>query len=326
MPSVPTLRARLDPGLSAVLGELVPLRYADGGSPDEDRPAIVRGASAVLRDGRRLVIVQDDVHVLAVREADGRVAARLLPADAAGRRAFDDARGNKQGKLDLESAARLPDGRLVALGSGSSPARERIVVAGADGPIRLVDATALYAALHAARDFAGSELNVEGAVVAGDALRLFQRGNGAPRDGRLPVSATADLPLPDFLRWLDRGGPPPRPARIVQYDLGDAGGGVRFGFTDATLLPDGRVAFLASAEDSPDAVRDGAVAGCRFGIIDGEDVRTTGIVDREGRAVALKLEGLAARVDEPGVFDVVVDMDRHDEAARIGTLAVTGLR
>ena len=82
-------------------------------------------------------------------------------------------------------------------------------------------------------------------------------------------------------------------------------------------------AYLASAEDSPDAVRDGAVAGCRFGIIDGEDVRTTAIVDRAGRAVALKLEGLAARADEPGVFDVVVDMDRHDEAARLGVLVVT---
>jgi len=318
---VGTRCARLDPALAAVLGELTPLRYADGGSVEEDRPGHLRGASALVRDGSRLVIVQDDVHVLAIRDARGRVSPRLLPPDPTGARTFDDVRGNKLGKLDLEACVRLPDGRILALGSGSHPARERIVIADGSDAVRVVDAAALYANLRAARSFSGSELNIEGAIVADGFLRLFQRGNGASRDGLEPVTATGDLPLTAFLDWLDRGAEAPPLERIVRYALGEVGG-VRYGFTDATRLDDGRIAFLASAEDSPDAVRDGAVAGCRFGIIDGEDVRTTGIVDREGRPVALKLEGIAARPGESGAFDVVVDMDRAEEAARIGALVV----
>src|SRR5690606_8903131 len=144
--------------------------------------------------------------------------------------------------------------------------------------------------LHGRREFAGSELNIEGAVVVGDALRLFQRGNGAPRDGLMPVDATGDLELAGFLRWLD-GGPVPALERVRQYDLGQVGG-VRFGFTDATVLPDGRVAFIAGAEDSPDTYHDGIVVGCRFGVIDGDEVRIGEIVDADGRPSRLKLEGI----------------------------------
>ena len=44
---------------------------------------------------------------------------------------FDDVRGNKKLKLDLEACIVLPDGRLVAFGSGSSPQREKIVTVAA---------------------------------------------------------------------------------------------------------------------------------------------------------------------------------------------------
>src|SRR5690606_27961518 len=73
------VRAVPDPDLSALLGPMSPLRYDDGGSAAEDRPAHVRAASAVRRWGERLVLVQDDVHVLALRDAVGRVWPRLLP-------------------------------------------------------------------------------------------------------------------------------------------------------------------------------------------------------------------------------------------------------
>lgn len=332
MESAASRQARLDPGLRALLGELVPLRFDDGGSRAEDRPGHVRGASAIVRDAERLVIVQDDVRVLALRAADGTIAPLLLPADEDGVRTFDDGRANKHRKLDLEACVRLPDGRLLALGSGSTRARERLVVvepgAQATGPgrepgARIVEASDLYAGLRAARAFSGSELNVEGAVVVGDALRLFQRGNGAPRGGIDPVSATAELALPDFLAWLDAGAAAPRPMRIVRFDLGDCAG-TPFGFTDASLLPDGRIAFLACAEASPDTVRDGEVLGCRFGIIDDADVRTVPIVDAAGRPVREKLEGLCPRPGRSDSFDVVVDMDRADEPARLGGLAVSG--
>lgn len=81
----------------------------------------MRAASAVCRSGGRLVIIQDDTNVLTYRHDDGHTEAVLLPAGEGGRRTFDGWQGNKHAKMDLEACAALPDGRLVALGSGSTP-------------------------------------------------------------------------------------------------------------------------------------------------------------------------------------------------------------
>lgn len=311
--------ARLEPALVATLRDLRPLIYADGGSPGDDRPAHVRSASSVRRLGSRLVIVQDDVQVLAFVARDG-VEAVLLPRGEGGRRVFDDGLGNKHAKMDLEAGVRLDDDRLLALGSGSTPARERMVLLERDA-VRVIEASALYAALRAEPRFSGSELNVEGAVVIDGALRLFQRGNGAPREGLAAVNATVDLVLAEVLAWLDGAGPPPALGAITQYDLG-AIQGASYGFTDAAIMADGRVAFVACAEASPDVVRDGEVLGCRFGLLEPTQATVTEIVEVDGQPTRLKIEGIEPR-PEPGAFDVVVDMDRPDEPSRIGLLHVT---
>ncbi|HLT39150.1 MAG TPA: hypothetical protein VK034_22855, partial [Enhygromyxa sp.] len=273
-----------------------------------------------------IVITQDDVNALALLdERSGRLEPLLLPRGADGRRSFGEATGNKALKLDLEACVTVPDGRLIAFGSGSKPARERIVVVEADRRVTVVEAQALYSMLASASEFAGSELNLEGAIVVDDALRLFQRGNGAPRGELLPVDAIGDLSLEKFLAWLD-GGPLPRLERVRRFELGRIDG-VRLGFCDAALLPDGRVAFVAGAEDSPDTYRDGIVVGCRFGIIDGDDVRTADVIDAEGTPSRLKLEGLELRsfTADAWEFDVVVDMDDPDTPTRIGILRVTAV-
>lgn len=323
----PRLTARLDPQLRARLGDLVPLAYAAGGDPAADVPAHVRAASAIRRSGARLVIVQDDVNVLATHGEATGTGALLLPLGAGGRRQFGDEIGNKQAKMDLEACAALPDGRLVAFGSGSTSARERLVILEPDGATRLLDAAAFYAGLRAAHAFSGSELNVEGALATGDALWLIQRGNGAPRGALEPVNAIATLPLDDFVRWLDGGGRPPALTGIVQFDLGGVGG-ARFGFTDAAWLGDGRIGFVACAEDSPDAVRDGPILGCRFGVAGPEEVRVCDVLDEQGRPSELKLEGIetAAGARQPDrLFDVVADMDRPEQPALLGRLRVTGI-
>lgn len=313
--------ARVDPGLSAWVGDLRPLVYDDGGSPVEDRPAHVRAASAVRRWGHRLVIVQDDVNVLAIRDDAGETTPVLLPIGPGGRRVFDDLVGNKKDKLDLEASAVLPDGRLVVFGSGSSPARERIVVLSEDLTPRIVEASALYAVLRADAGFAGSELNVEGALVKGDALLLVQRGNGARRGGVEPVDAIGELELGPFLGWLDHDHEMPHLSATVQVELGELGGS-RLAFTDATLTADGQIAILVCAEASPDAVSDGPVAGCRFGLLDGRELRVTDVLDERGDRLLLKLEGIEHRPGAALQFDVVADMDRPAEPARLGRLFV----
>ncbi len=101
--------------------------------------------------------------------------------------------------------------------------------------------------------------------------------------------------------------------------------GVGFGFTDATVLPDGRVAFLACAEDSPDTSRDGAVLGCRFGVIDGDAVRVVDILDAAGTPTRLELEGIDHVEEVAGgwEFAVVADQDDPDAPALLGRLRVT---
>jgi hypothetical protein len=268
------------------------------------------------------VIVQDDVNAIAVLDPETRsTLPLLLPEGPHGARVFDDTHGNKKKKLDLEACVALPDGRLAALGSGSSPKRERLVIIAADerGSVQVIEANELYAELRAHAEARGAELNIEGAVVQGRRLRLLQRGNG--KHGSPPWNAILDLDLAGFLHWLDDGDALPGVQRILDVDLGTIGG-VPFGFTDATVTADGRVAFLACAEDSADAVSDGAVLGCRFGWLDVDDgaAVTTAVLDADGEPTALKLEGIEARTGGTAVFDVVADMDRPDEPALMAEL------
>ena len=324
MQDVTRIEAVRDAALVARMGECRELRYAVGASPGEDRPAFVRAASGLAWLGDELAVVQDDAGFVGLVGEDGAVRALPLPRGEGGRRVFEQRLGNKHHKLDLEASVAVGD-RLIAFGSGSLPARERLAIVERDGVARIVDASRFYTTLRETHAFSGSELNVEGAVVVGDTLRLFQRGNGAPRDGVPPVNATADVPLDAFLAWLDcdpAGDPPPLGA-IQEYDLGSVAG-VMYGFTDAAALDDGRILFLAGAEDSPDVVRDGAVLGARIGVIDGEGVRYTDLLDRDGRPSRVKAEGIIPHRDRPDTVHIVLDPDDPDRPAALCTVTLAG--
>ncbi len=323
-PELHTLRATLSSSLTATLGTPRPLLYDHGAHPLEDLPAHVRAASSIRRQGQRLVIVQDDVSAFAVLDpATGSTQSILLPAGANGARVFDDVRGNKKLKLDLEACIVLPDGRLVAFGSGSSPQREKIVTvaAGKGAMAQQITANDLYASLRVHTDARSARLNIEGAVVQGHWLRLLQRGSGK-RDFE-PWNAILDVSLVNFLGWLDGRHPFPPVRRVFEIHLGDVAG-VPFGFTDAAVSDDGRIAFVACAEDTEDAIDDGPVLGCRFGWLDAgnQAVVMTPVIDADGQPTHLKLEGIEARLGSGTAFDVVADMDRGDEPAQIAELIV----
>ena len=318
------LGAVLASSVTATLGAPRPLLYRHGAYPLEDLPSHVRAASSLRRHGSRLVILQDDVNALAVLDpANGSVHSVLLPAGPDRARVFDDARGNKRFKLDLEASIVLPDGRLVAFGSGSSPHREKIVTMAArqDALPQQFSGDAFYRALRAHTDARGARLNVEGAVVQGGWLRLLQRGNG--KRGFVPWNAILDVPIEPFVGWLDGRGACPGVHRILEVRLGTVDG-VPFGFTDGAVMADGRLAFLACAEDTADALDDGPVLGCRFGWLEAGDESAvmTPVVDGKGRPTHLKLEGIETRAGEPCVFDVVADVDSGEEPAQIAELIV----
>lgn len=313
-------RALLDPALRAVVRDRRPLLYAGGADARLDRPAHVRAGSALAWLGGQLVVVQDDASFFALLDGDATRDVPLPSHDGA--RQFDDARGNKARKLDLEAALALGDGTILAFGSGSTPARERIATLGPDGEATLVDASALYAALRAERAFAGSELNVEGAARLGERVVFFQRGNGAPVGGLAPRNATAWLALADLLAYL-AGGAVPALADVEAYDLGEIDG-VRLTFTDGAARGEALL-YLAAAEASPDAVRDGPVSGVALGVLDprGEGPRYA-LLEEGGARFTGKAEGLAFDPGAKARAYVVIDRDDPSAPAELCTVELSG--
>jgi uncharacterized protein DUF6929 len=308
------LTARFDARRAATLDELVALRYE---RPAEGLPGHVRAASALRRFENRLVIVQDDVRALAVRDSQGSVRPVLLPPHASGARVFGDEARNKREKLDLEACVVLPDGRFVAFGSGATPARERLVLLSGRHPPAVLDAAAFYGALRAAVVQHGERINIEGAVVSGQRLMIFHRGNDRRAAGA--TNAIAELDSAAFASWLDGRAPPPLVTRLTTVDLG-AERGVPFGFTDAAAVDDDRVVVLACAEDAPDAIADGPVLGCRVGLLAADALTLVAVHDASGRSTTLKLEGIEPRPGSDCEFDVAIDVDRASAPALLGRL------
>jgi hypothetical protein len=310
------LTARFDSGRAATLDELVPLYYE---RPAEGLPAHVRSGSALRRFGDRLVIVQDDVQALAVRDASGAVRPVLLPPHPSGQRVFDDTLGNKRDKLDLEACVVLPDGRLVAFGSGSLPAREQLVVWRGDEPPVLVAAGALYRELRATVVEPGERLNIEGVVMIASRLELFHRGNDTRVAGRRPMNAIAELDGAAFASWLDGRAPLPPVTRVTTVDLGEERG-VPFGFTDAAAVDDERIVVLACAEAATSAIDDGDVLGCRVGLLAAGALTMVEVREASGSRTTLKLEGIELRPGLATEFDVSVDADEPAAPALLGRL------
>jgi hypothetical protein len=347
----PRVVARRDATLDARVTRVTPMRYAHGADAALDRPAHVRAGSGIAWAGQWLAVVQDDANFLAlVDPRDGSATAIPLPAGKGGLRQFDDTRGNKKHKLDLEAlvSVPLPDGPplLLALGSGSTKRRESMItLRGFDGrgaptadvAVSTHPIPALYARLRSLVAFAGSELNVEAAVllggVDGGVLRLFNRGNGAARGDIGPVNATCDVDWRALAECIARGESSWAPSAIVQYDLGAIGGGA-LGFTDASLVRDASAAgeryivYTAAAEDSPDTVRDGAVAGSAVGVIaerrDGMEARWAPLREVDGRPFSGKVEGIALHPDDPTRALVVVDRDVADEPSELCEVTLEG--
>jgi hypothetical protein len=302
-----------DPSRVAVVVSKIPMLYRGGPDASLDRPAHVRAASGITHFHNQYAVVQDDAYFLAfVDTTTGMADATPYPVKN-GVRQFSEAQGNKKKKADLECIVTLPDGRAVALGSGSNKHRRRGIIF--DDVPTWFDASSLYGALEENTDFSGSQMNLEGATVVGDVLRLFQRGNGAPEGDLLPVNATIDLPLEKFISYIQRctkdddvvwKHPLPKP---VVYSLGELDG-VRLGFTDATTRTDNTVVFLASAEDSADVIQDGGCKGSVVGFMTNDGSATHHpLVNADNTPCVLKCEGITLDIYDAGYAWVTVDSD-----------------
>jgi hypothetical protein len=283
------------------------------------RPAHVSAASGLVSVNSSLYVIADDeLHLGVFDERDS------APGHLA--RLFDGTlprskRDRKKQKPDIEAltllppSADYPQGALLMLGSGSKGNRHRGALIGLDGRgalagrPRVVDLSFVFAPL--AEAF--SALNIEGALVMGDELRLFQRGN--KRDA---ANAIVTFRLSDVLDGLGGAEAPAiEPTAITSFDLGEIDG-IPLCFTDGAGLPGGDMVFTAVAEDTDDPVDDGACAGAAIGIArpDGT-LRCLHRLDRP-----YKVEGVEARLDGDSVrLRLVTDPD--DAAIPAGLFSAT---
>jgi hypothetical protein len=281
----------------------------------------VRSGSALVRLGKRLALIQDDALWLAWLDAGGELHAQSLAVDASEERLFHD----KRKKPDFEAAAVIPgtQARLLVLGSGGLPSRERIAILCEGQAVRLVEATGLYASLRGEPRFAGAELNVEGAFVDGARLVVCSRSNGAPNSDCEAFDATVELQLDELLGYLDapHTAAVPRLGSIEQYQLGQIEG-VRLTLTDAALRG-GQRYYVAAAEASVGAIADGPVHGVSLGLLS-EDARYALIEDESGGLLREKVEGLTP-VPDSDDWLAIVDADDATKPSQLLRLRCHGL-
>jgi hypothetical protein len=263
----------------------------------------ISAASGLVALSDRLCAVADDELFLASYDFAGEPLSRVplfageLPETHAERKAH---------KPDLEALAALPDGRLLAFGSGSTQRRMRGAVVDPlrPGSVSAIDLAPLYTALAAQVP----ELNIEGATVHQDRLWLAQRGNGAAS-----VNACIELDLRTALADIDRGVLSHAALRGVHaVSLGTLDG-VPLGFTDLAAHPRTGLLFTAAAEGGSSTYEDGACAGSVIGTLS-----LRGEVVRQQRVEQVcKLEGLAvaAGTGAPLVLYVVADPDDRTQRA-----------
>ncbi len=270
----------------------------------------VSAASGLVRAGKNFWVAADDENYLASFPVAGGPGKTLkifkgeLPEDPDER---------KKEKADIESLLLLPRAvtgephdLLLGIGSGSKPKRHRGVVVPLDangealGKVRHIDWSKLNEEL--AKTF--PKVNIEGAVIIGDRIRLSQRGNG-----KANISAIVDLDLKEVVAAVlaDKDVPASALRGIRRIDLGQERG-VPWTVTDLAALPDGRMIFTAAVEDSGTVVGDGAILATGIGVLNRDG--TVGSFRRTEPKV--KLEGVSIVGIHGGAVDIAVVSDDDD--------------
>ena len=296
---------------------LTKVRQLDLSATTPGRPLHLSAASGlVCLNSFNYVVADDELH-LGVFRANSSEPGHLV-------RLFEGELPNckvdrKKQKADFEALTLLPSygdypyGALLAFGSGSRPNRRLGAVLGLDaqgavrGSPQVVDCSPILACL----DGEFPALNIEGAVVSGAELRLFQRGNQ-----RHSKNAIIRFQLSTFLDALSCEQTTITPLAINTFDLGQIEG-IPLCFTDAAALPDGKMVFTAVAENTDDNYNDGACAGAALGIVDNE-LQCLYRLEQP-----YKVEGVNARVEGDAIrLLLVTDADDFEIPAALFSASI----
>jgi hypothetical protein len=283
------------------------------------RPLHLSAASGLVCVNSFIYVVADDeLHLGVFHAADSEPGSLIRLFDG---ELPDSKQARKKQKPDLEALTLLPafgdypDGALLALGSGSKRNRRMGALLGLDaqgavqGAARVVDLSPILSSL----DDEFSALNIEGAVIGGGELRLFQRGN--KKHAANAIIRFRLSPVLDALRSEHASAI--KPAAVYPYDLGEIDG-IPFCFTDAAALPDGDMVFTAVAENTDNPYDDGPCVGAAIGIADGAGhLLCLHRLDRP-----YKIEGVDAQVDGD-VIRLLLVTDDDDANIPAGLFSAT---
>jgi hypothetical protein len=287
----------------------------------EKRAPHLAAASGLVNIDRTLYVVADDENHLGVFSADNHAPGDLI-------RLFEGTlpektKKRKAEKRDLETLTHLPafagyrHGALLALGSGSKPNRATGVLLGlgANGQVNTepehIDFASLYDDLRQEFDV----LNIEGAVILGDDIVLLQRGNKGSKNGLIR------FPIENFLHDLATGKAPRLHCAPTSHivDLGNVDD-VPLCFTDGAELANGALLFTAVAEDTDNAIDDGACKGSAVGIISADGK----IARMERIDPAYKVEGVVASLRDQHIHvQLVTDGDDASKPAWLLSAALS---
>lgn len=263
----------------------------------------VSAASGLVAWRDELYVVADDELFVAVFDRAGRPLARIELFEGA---LPEEHKARKRRKPDLEALALLPNGQLLALGSGSTPARMRSACV--DPARRSLVARSDWSPLYTELMRTLPELNIEGVAVAGESLWLAQRGNGA-----LGMNACIELDLERASAALAAGAAIEtsvlkaiHPVRLGSIE------GAPLSLTDLCAHPEGGLIFSAAAEPSGSTYDDAATTGSAIGVLtlQGQVVELVRVSER------CKLEGIALVHDARRAPELWLVVDPDDRALR----------
>ena len=200
----------------------------------------------------------------------------------------------KKEKADFEAITEI-DGQLYVFGSGSGENRSTLVKYNPKrGTKDSVDLRAIYRQLKTDFSVSDQDFNIEGALPYGEELWLFNRGNGPGKQNGIFILDKRTFTPKDFF----------------QVSL-PALQGVSTGFTDATLV-DGKIYFIAAAEDSNSSYHDGEVKGTLIGRL---NPKSRAVEHTETLALGHKFEGITLYGKTKRAIDFLLCEDPDNEAA-----------
>lgn len=258
-------------------------------------------ASGLVQNGQHLWVVADDALTLQRYDLAGNWLSELpllpgsLPADEKMR---------KKRKPDFEALLALPDGALLALGSGSKAQRRRACCVRGEA-VQVIDLAPLYHVL--GEQF--EELNIEGAVIHGEHLILAQRGNGAGGQNALVFLELAQA-LADLAKGCLSAAALSHHLPVNLGKLQD----VPLGLTDLCIGPDQKLYFSAAAEATDSSYLDGQCMGSMLGRFTAHFA----VEWLKPLAPVVKIEGLAFNAD--GRLWLVADADDPEQPAPLFAL------